>query len=144
MGLKNPGALFTVSPNNKPTQIIPEPGASNADVHGWASDPMVGPDGETITFCSDLIKPFWYDVGVKKGDAKSEFLVGSKSRYNRYPDFFPDGERIVFLAGTHFDAGSRPIYSLWEVSLSGQTRELATSDLFTNPTNWLTPKRAEP
>jgi len=144
MGLKNPAALYTVSPNNKSTQIIPEPGAGNADVHAWASDPMVGPDGETMTFCSDLTKPFWYDVGVKKGDAKSEFLVGSKSRYNRYPDFFPDGERIIFLAGTDFNAGSRPIYSLWEVSLSGQTRELATSDLFTNPTNWLTPKRAEP
>ena len=144
MGLKNPAALYTVSPNNRSTQIIPEHGASDANVNAWASDPMVGPDDEIMTFCSDRTRPFWYDVGVKKGEAESEFLVGSKSRYNRYPDFFPDGERIVFLAGTDFNAENRPIFSLWEVSLSGQTKELATSDLFTNPINWLAPKRAEP
>ncbi|TWU11029.1 DPP IV N-terminal domain-containing protein [Allorhodopirellula heiligendammensis] len=144
IGLENPAALYTVSPNNQPTQLIPKAGTNNTDVHAWVSDPMVGPDGKTLTFCSDFTKPFWYDVCIKMGDAKSQGLVGSKSRYNRYPDFFPSGERIVFLAGTEFNAGNRAIYSLWEVSLSGQTKELATSDLFTNPTNWLAPKRAEP
>ncbi len=89
MGLKNPAALFTVSPNNKPIQIIPEPGASNAEVNGWASDPMVGPDGETIIFCSDLIKPFWYDIGVKKDDAESEFLGGVEVSIQPVSRFFP-------------------------------------------------------
>lgn len=139
-----PAALYTVSLGNQPTRIIPKAGTSDANVNAWALDPMVGPDGEMMAYCSDRSKPFWYDVSVEIGDAKSKSLVGSKSRYNRYPDFFPDGQRIVFLAGTDFNAGNRPVYCLWEVSLSGQTQELATSDLFTNPSNWLIPKRAEP
>jgi TolB protein len=142
MGLEDEplAALYTISPNEKPTRIIPEPKTSNANVNAWASDPMVGPDGKVLAFCSDRTKPFWYDVCIQRGDTKLKCLVGSKSRYNRYPDFFPDGQRLVFLAGTDFHAG-RAIYSLWEVSLTGQTKELATSDLFTNPTNWLAPKR---
>ena len=144
MGLETPAALYTVSPNNKPTQLIPEPSTNNADVHAWASDPMISPDGKAMAYCSDRTEQFWYDVCIETGDAESKCLLGSKSRYNRYPDFFPDGQRIVFLAGTDFKAGNRPIYSLWEVSLSGQTSELATSDLFTNPTLWLARKRAEP
>lgn len=136
--------LHTVSPNGKPTQLIPESGTHNKDVNAWASDPMVAPDGTTIAYCSDRTEPFWYDVCVQSDNAECACLVGSKSRYNRYPDFFPDGQRIIFLAGTDFNASNRPIYSLWEVSLSGETRELATSDLFTEPTNWLSPPRAEP
>lgn len=138
-----PSALYTISPDNEPIRIIPAPGTRNSNVHAWASDPIVGPDGKVMAFCSDRSKPFWYDVCKMTGDAEVECLVGSKSRYNRYPDFFPDGQRIIFLAGTEFNAGNRPIFSLWEVSLDGQTQELATSDLFSNPTNWLPSKRAE-
>ena len=143
-GLDTPATLYKVSMDGKPHQLVPELGTSNANIHAWASDPMVSPDGKATAYCSDRTKPFWYDVCIEIGDTKSKCLVGSKSRYNRYPDFFPDGQRIVFLAGTDFNSGNRPIYSLWEVSLSGQTSELATSDLFTNPTNWLAPRKAEP
>jgi Tol biopolymer transport system component len=137
-------ALYTSSPDNEPTRIIPGPGTRDSSVNAWASDPMVGPDGNEMAFCSDRTKPFWYDVCRMTGDAEVTCLVGSKSRCNRYPDFFPDGQRIVFLAGTDFNSSNRPIYSLWEVSVNGQTNELASSGLFTNPTNWLPPGRAEP
>lgn len=137
-------ALYTFSPDNQPTRIIPEPGISNSNVYAWASDPMVSPDGKSMAFCSDRNKSFWYDVCTTTGAGEIRCLVGSESRYNRYPDFFPDGQRIVFLAGTEFNAGGRAIYSLWQVSLDGQTKELASSDLFTNPTNWLQSKRSEP
>lgn len=137
-------ALYAVSPDNEPTRILPGPGTSDSSVNAWALDPMIGPDGNTLAFCSDRNRPFWYDVCRMTGDAEVACLVGAKARYNRYPDFFPDGQRIIFLAGTDFNAGNRPIYSLWEVSMNGQTKELASSDLFTNPTNWLLLERAEP
>ncbi|MCA9029945.1 MAG: PD40 domain-containing protein [Planctomycetaceae bacterium] len=140
MELEIPAVLYTVSAYHEPSQLIPEPGTSNANVNAWASDPMISPDGKTLTYCSDRSIPFLYDVCVETGEGESTGLVGTKSGYNRYPDFFPDGQRLVFLAGNKFNSGNRPIYSLWEVSLSGETKELATSDLFTNPTNWLTPK----
>lgn len=111
-------------------------------VHAWASDPMIAPDDVTLTYCSDRQRPFWYDVCVSAAENRPKFLVGNKSRYNRYPDFFPDGKRIAFLAGTEFKAGSRAIYSLWEVSFDGSTQVLAPSDLFTNPTQWLRDKLA--
>jgi len=137
-------ALYTISPDNEPTRVIPDANTSDSSVIAWASDPMVGPDGNTMAFCSDRNRPFWYDVCRMTGDAEVTCLVGAKSRYNRYPDFSPDGQRIIFLAGTDFNAGNRPIYSLWEVSVNGQAKELASSDLFTNPTNWLPLERAEP
>jgi Tol biopolymer transport system component len=105
---------------------------------------MVASDGITLAFCSDRKKSFWYDVCISTENNETRCLVGNKSRYNRYPAFFPDGDRILFLAGTEFNAGSRPVFSLWEVSLSGATKEIATSDLFTNPTRWLSAERAEP
>lgn len=127
-------ALFSLGTDSKPTKIT-ELGKSNV---AWAQDPMVAPDGTTLAFCSDRKRSFWYDVCVETDAAELTGLVGAESRYNRYPD--PDGQRILFLAGTKFNSGNRPIYSLWEVSLSGKTKELATSDLFTNPTNWLSKK----
>ncbi|MHC2065921.1 hypothetical protein ACYFX5_00475 [Bremerella sp. T1] len=143
-GKNIPAALYTITPGSVPVRIVPERGIPNSNVHAWAIDPMVSPDEKATVFCSDRTKPFWYDVCIKTDDSESKCLVGSKSRSNRYPDFFPDGKRIVFLAGTDVNAGNRSIYSLWEVSLTGQSKELASSDLFTNPTNWLGPEKAEP
>ena len=137
-------ALYSASSNNEPRRLIPKPSVLNSDVNAWASDPMIASDGVTLAFCSDRERSFWYDVCVSTDDSETKCLVGSKSRYNRYPDFLPDGNHILFLAGTDFNFGSRPIYSLWEVSLTGQTKEIATSDLFTNPTDWLPGIRAEP
>lgn len=144
LGTVDPAILYKVSPNEKPTQLVPEPGTHNRNIHAWAADPMVSPDGSTIVFCSDRTKPFWYDVCVETGDANPRGLVGSKSRHNRFPDFTPDGQRIVFLAGTESNASNRSIYSLWEVTLSGETRELATSDLFTDPAQWQPPNKPGP
>jgi len=137
-------ALYAVAPGQQPSRLVPDEGVSDTDVYAWASDPIVSPDGTTFAYCSDRKKSFWYDVCVQDGKGECECLVGAKSRYNRYPDFFPDGQHIVFLAGTEFNAGSRAIYSLWQVSLNGQTKELAPSGLFTTPTNWLPSEDAEP
>lgn len=136
-------ALYTVASGEPPSRLIPQKGISDANVNAWASDPIVSSDGKTIAYCSDRKKSFWYDVCVQANNAECDCLVGEKSRYNRYPDFFPDGQQLVFLAGTEFNAGSRPIYSLWQVSLDGQTKELAPSGLFTTPTNWMPQQKAE-
>ena len=130
-------ALYSADSSGKMRQLIPQRSERNPDVHAWATDPMVAADGITLAFCSDRERPFYYDVCVSTRDSETKCLVGSRARYNRYPDFFPDGNHIVFLAGTAFNAGSRPIYSLWRISLTGASKEIASSDLFTNPTSWV-------
>ncbi|MGN6544997.1 MAG: hypothetical protein ACTHK7_08100, partial [Aureliella sp.] len=129
-------------------QLIPKASERNPDVNAWASDPMLAADGVTLAFCSDRKRSFWYDVCVTGADQEPKCLVGDESRYNRYPDFFPEGDRILFMAGTEFSAGNRPVYSLWEVSLDGQTQEIAPSDLFTHPMRWVAeqkvPSNAQP
>src|SRR5690606_32585449 len=94
-------------------QLTDEPDASDVL-------PRFRPDGKHIVFA--------------RAHRQRPYSLGGW--YNRYPDFFPDGDRILFLAGMDWNAGSRPIYSLWEVSLAGATTEIASSDLFTNPANW--------
>ena len=136
------GALYAAGSSGKPKRLIPGPSQVSRDVHGWATDPILAPDGVTLAYCSDRQQPFWYDVCISNGDDKPRCLVGTKSRYNSYPAFFPDGDRILFLAGTEVNAGSRPIYALWEVTNAGTTKEIATSDLFTNPAHWLPAKSA--
>ena len=42
----------------------------------------------------------------------------------------------LFLAGTKFGNGNRPIFSLWEVSVDGASREIASDELFTDPLNY--------
>jgi Tol biopolymer transport system component len=130
-------ALYSVALADQPRRVIPPTTKFNPEVHAWASDPMVAADGVTLAFCSDRERPYSYDVCASADESECKCLVGAESRHNRYPDFFPDGKRLVFLAATDFNAYSRPIYSLWEVSLTGETKEIATSDLFTNPTQWL-------
>lgn len=137
-------ALYSADPTGKPQRVIPKEPECDPDVYAWASDAMLAQDGVTLAFCSDRERSFWYDVCVSRVDNKTKCLVGNKSRYNRYPDFFPDGKRIMFLAGTTFNAGNRAIYSLREVSTDGRTNELASSALFTNPANWVSGQRAEP
>lgn len=143
LGNAPPAALFSCDPGKEPQRLIPEAARGETNVHAWASDPIVAPDDSTLAFCSDRERPFWYDVCVLTTDGETKGLVGNKSRYNRYPDLFPDGKRLVFLAGTTFSRGNQPIYSLWEVTLAGQTNELASSDLFTNPTQWLAAENAD-
>ena len=110
--------------------------------NAWASDIMISSDESTMVFASDRTRSFWYDVCLSTDGNKATGLVGKKSRYNRYPDFAPDGERIIFMAGTKFGNGNRPIFSLWEVSATGNSREIASDQLFTDPANYK-PKNAE-
>ena len=59
------------------------------------------------------------------------------SRYNQNPVLTKDGTKILFLAGTEWNAGSRAIYSLWEVKADGSdVKQLADSSLFTRPAEW--------
>lgn len=135
-------ALYAADSAGKTQRLIPKPSERDQNVQCWATDPMLAADDVTLAFCSDREQSFWYDVCVSRGEESPTCLVGNKSRYNRYPDFFPDGSRILFLAGTEFNAGNRPIYSLWQVSLAGQTNVIASSKLFTDPEHWMTAQGA--
>ena len=129
-------ALYTLAKDGDPQQTFPENENQTKKVHAWASDVMVSPDETKIVFTSDRTRAFWYDVCLCSDGKKPTGLVGSKSRFNRYPDFSPDGKRILFLAGTKFGNGNRPIFSLWEVSVGGASREIASDELFTDPLNY--------
>ena len=132
--------IYSISQNETIQNIFPrENTATNNDVNAWGSDIMISPDESQMVFASDRSKSFWYDVCVSTDGETVTGLIGQNSRYNRYPDFFPDGKRIVFMAGTKFGNGNRPIFSLWEVSINGKSRELASDQLFTNPNGYQPP-----
>lgn len=87
-----------------------------------------------MVFISDRNAPFRYDIIFAQRDGSQEALgVTTVSRYNQNPVLTNDG-RILFLAGTEWNSGSRPIFSLWSVNADGtEPKQLAGSALFTNP-----------
>jgi len=133
---------YTITSGDREIEQISPDSDTEAKPHAWASDIMISPDESTMVFASDRTRGFWYDVCISTDGNKATGLVGEKSRYNRYPDFSPDGERIIFMAGTKSGNGSRPIFSLWEVSTTGISREIASDQLFTDPLNYK-PKKAD-
>jgi Tol biopolymer transport system component len=127
---------YTITNGDRKVKQISSDSDAEMKPHAWASDIMISPDESTMVFASDRTRAFWYDVCISTDGNNATGLVGAKSRYNRYPDFAPDGERIIFMAGTKFGNGNRPIFSLWEVSTTGNAREIATDQLFTDPLNY--------
>jgi Tol biopolymer transport system component len=101
----------------------------------WASQPLVARDGTAVTFVSDRIKPFHYDVFVMKldgGEAKP-LGVTSVSQYNQQPIITPGGKAVLFLESNDTDSSS-----LWQVDIEGKNPDcIADSSLFTNPSKWL-------
>src|SRR5207237_1212952 len=105
----------------------------------WASDPHVSSDGTRIAFFSDRANPYHYDVFIMNRDGTGSKPLGvtTISAYNGNAVITPDGRRVLFLAGTETGAGTRAIYSLWQVNADGKDpRLLADSGLFTNPLRW--------
>lgn len=135
--------LFSV-PNDgsqKPRPITPAP-PGKARFAVWGSTPSASIDGKLITFISDRLGPFRYDVFVMPvagGDARPLGMT-TVSRYNQQPAFLPDGKSILFLAGTERNASSRYIFSLWKVELDGSKPiRIVESKLFTDPLHRPTP-----
>lgn len=135
--------LFSLEPPQGPTPLLPRLNAGLANEHADFTDPTVSPaEDSSIGFVSDCRNFLWDDICVVTRKDEPAWLVGGQPtwlggevpRYIRYPDFFPDGQRLLFMLG--FDKALRPIYSLWEVSLAGQTREIASSNLFSYPELW--------
>lgn len=119
---------------------LPEPGLN---IGALGSEPDFARDGKLITFISDKLSPFEYDVCTMRPDGSDvrPLHVTKISHYNQQPTFLPDGKSILFLAGTESNAGARPIFSLWQVDTDGRNaREIAGSSLFTDPSKWK-PKR---
>lgn len=123
-----------------PVLPLPEPGLN---IGALGSEPAFSRDGKLITFISDKLAPFEYDICTMKPDGSDvrPLHVTTISHYNQQPTFLPDGKSILFLAGTESNAGARPIFSLWQVDTDGRNaREIADGSLFTDPSKWK-PKR---
>ncbi len=104
--------------------------------YAWCTDVHTNKKSEMV-FISDRNAPFQYDVFFTEFDGQEKCLeVTGVSRHNKNPVVTNDG-RILFLAGTAWNSGNRPIFSLWSVNPDGtSTKELASADLFTDPTKW--------
>ena len=121
-----------------PTSVTSRPKSAGKH-YAWASDPGLSADGRYFVFISDRDAPYHYDlVLMDRQNGNSRSLATTQiSRYNQHPVFTPDGKRILFLAGTEWNASSRPIFSLWSVDTDGKNaKQIATSGLFTGPLNW--------
>lgn len=122
-----------------PTPVTSRPKSAGKH-YAWASNPGLSADGKYFVFISDRDEPFRYDlVLMDRQNGNSRSLKATQiSRFNQHPVFTPDGKRILFLAGTEWNAGSRPIFSLWSVDTDGKNeKQIATSGLFTDPLKWL-------
>ncbi len=105
----------------------------------WAMHANLSIDGKHMVFSSDRVVPFERDLRIMNSDETNSQPLGvtSVSDYNQNPVFMPDGDSILFLAGTESGAGSRRVFSLWQVTLKDKkAREVADSELFTYPTRW--------
>jgi Tol biopolymer transport system component len=120
--------------------IIPNVGVKSAAL---CSHPYVSKDRRKIVFISDLKKPYDYDVAIanRNGTSISLLNITRVGHYNDCPVFAHDGRSTYFLGGSETNAGSRAIYSLYQVGVDGRNlRKIADSGLFTDPLKWR-PKR---
>jgi len=128
-----------------PKKLMPPAAPLSSDVSSpascavWGGDPYPGPDGRQIVFISDRSKSYNYDAWVRGASGVNPHALGVTriSGYNQGPVFTPDGDHVMFLAGTEQNASSRPIFSLWEIDRDGShPRRIADSRLFTDPSHW--------
>jgi Tol biopolymer transport system component len=127
-----------VDGSDSPKAGVPQP-TSKGKYAAWASEPDFSPDGKTIVVISDRKSSYQYDLMLIDVDSANTKTLNATtvSRYNQHPVFAHDGERVLFLAGTDWNAGSRPIFSLWSINVGGtNAREIADSQLFTDPVRW--------
>lgn len=134
-------ALWTVHAAGRqdPTLLMPDARKPGRTYGSWGSEPDVSRDGRLVAFISDRTEPFAYDVCVAGTDGSNARPLGITriGRYNQQPRFMPDGRSLLYLAGRESNAGSRAIYSLWQVDVDGtNAHEIANSSLFTNPSKW--------
>jgi len=122
-----------------PTVVTSRP-KSFGKHYAWASNPGLSRDGRYLVLVSDRQTPYHYDLVLmdrQTGDSRS-LAITQISRYNQGPLFAPDGKQVLFLAGTKWNADSRPIFSLWSVDTDGKNPiQIADSALFTDPLKWL-------
>ncbi|HRX79920.1 MAG TPA: hypothetical protein P5307_12705 [Pirellulaceae bacterium] len=126
--------LFTITLDDSSVAAT-KPGKAG-DYYAWCTDPHTNKKDEMV-FISDRNSPFQYDVVFAAPEGPQTTLgVTTVSQHNQNPVVTNDG-RILFLAGTAWNSGSRPIFSLWSVNVDGTaTKQLAGSALFTNPLEW--------
>ncbi len=126
--------LFTITLHD--SSVVATKPDKSGDYYAWCSEVNINKKGE-MAFISDRNSPFHYDIVFAGLDGQQEPLgVTTVSRYNQNPVVTNDG-RIIFLAGTAWNSGNRPIFSLWSVNVDGTSpKQLAGSDLFTRPLQW--------
>lgn len=126
--------LFTIDLED--SSVAATKPAKPGEYYAWCTDVHTNENGEMV-FISDRNAPFHYDVVFAQPNGPQESLgVTTVSRYNQNPVLMND-DRILFLAGTEWNSGSRPIFSLWSVNTDGKgPKQLAGSTLFTSPLEW--------
>ena len=135
----SPTILVADVSGEQPPRPLTNDYAARKQGGAWASAPDVSSDGRSITFISDRVKPYHYDVFIMNRDGTAPRPLGltTISRYNQHPAFLPDGRSLLFLAGKEWNAESRPIFSLWQMDADGKNpRCIAESELFTHPLRW--------
>jgi Tol biopolymer transport system component len=119
-----------------PARVVTTQPNSTQTINAWASEPDLSADGKQFVFISDREDSFSYDITVmnrESGNCRS-LGVTKISHYNKNPVLTPDGKRVLFLAGSEWNASSRPIFTLWSVDLDGNNQKrVITSEVLTDP-----------
>lgn len=95
--------VYSVLPSGRSVQRL----TSDA---GFDACPASSADGKWIAWCSGVAPVF--EIWTMRIDGTQKHQVTTLQGAATFPDFSPDGERIVFTSGTPGVAGSADIYSV--------------------------------
>ncbi len=115
-------SLMTATAGEQVNYFEPEPGIPPIEDFmkiGFAINPLISPDGETIFFSNNFISP----RQLFRIDSQSSYpyLLTHKSRAVLYPSLSPDGRWIVYLC----DEGGDEQYQLYILNTrTGASRQL--------------------
>ncbi|PQO37209.1 hypothetical protein DTL21_04480 [Bremerella cremea] len=129
--------LLICSPDSEPTVREPTSKEAKHSQDLLIRDPNLSPDGTRFLYLAGWNLRYKFDISVETSGGKPAIYPIEHSHITRMPDLADDNNTLLFLRQVDSNAGSRPIYALWKLTLAdGKLSEVASDQLFTEPQAW--------
>lgn len=129
--------LLTLPPDSPPQPLITKTTPHDRSGEIRFRDPAVSLDESGFAYVADRTDAWHFAICVEQEGAAAKAYEIADSHIQTSPVFAPDNQSIYFLRALTANYQSRPIFSLWKLSLAdGQLQEIASDELLTSPENW--------